>query len=64
LPTCFPDDLAVQELAFSSRALAGIPAGRSPFGPTQSAPLGAGSLGQLAALLGRDVAGGGAGSGS
>jgi len=60
----FPDDLAVQELAFSSRALAGIPTGRSPFGPPQPAPPGAGPLDQLAALLGRDVAGGGAGSGS
>jgi len=51
----FPDGLAEQELAFSRRALGGIPAGRRPFGPPQSAAADAPAIDRLAACLGRTV---------
>jgi uncharacterized protein (TIGR03086 family) len=54
-PARFPGDLAEQELAFSRRALTGIPPGRNPFGPPQPAGEEAVPLDRLAALLGRTV---------
>ncbi len=62
-PACFPEDLAEQELAFTRRALASIPAGRNPFGPPQPTPADAAPLDQLAALLGRAVTASGTGGG-
>ncbi len=62
-PARFPEDLAGEELAFTRRTLASIPAGRNPFGPPQPAPAGAAPLDQLAALLGRTVTAGGSGTG-
>lgn len=50
-----PGGLAEQELAFSRRALPGVPPDRSPFGPPQPVPAAAPALDQLAALLGRTV---------
>lgn len=47
------DEVAAQELAFSRQAIQQLPPGRSPFGPPQPAPDGAGPLDQLVALLGR-----------
>ena len=64
-PPRFPDGLAEQELAFSRRALADIPAERNPFGQPQPAPADAAAIDQLAALLGRTVTpGSGPGGGS
>jgi uncharacterized protein (TIGR03086 family) len=54
-PARFPGDLAEQELAFSRRALTGIPPGRNPFGPPQPTGEEAVPLDRLAALLGRTV---------
>jgi uncharacterized protein (TIGR03086 family) len=51
--TAFPDDLAEQELAFSRGKLAGIPPGRSPFGPPQPVADDAPAIDRLAACLGR-----------
>jgi uncharacterized protein (TIGR03086 family) len=50
-----PEDLAREELAFSTDALQRLPADRSPFGAPQQAPADATALEQLAALLGRSV---------
>lgn len=62
-PARFPGALAEQELAFSRRALAGVPQGRSPFWPPQPAPADAPLIDQLAACLGRTVTAGSGGPG-
>ena len=49
----FPDDLAEQELAFTRRALDGLPAGSRAFGPPQPVPDDAPAIVRLAACLGR-----------
>ena len=54
-PALFPDGLAEQELAFTRRALADLPAGRSPFGPPQPVAADAAAIDRLAACLGRPV---------
>jgi uncharacterized protein (TIGR03086 family) len=54
-PPGFPEALAEQELAFSRAKLADLPAGRTPFAPSQPAPDDAPALDRLAALLGRDT---------
>lgn len=52
----FPEDLAEQEPAFTRRALADIPAGRSPFAPPEPVSDDAPALDRLAACLGGRVA--------
>ena len=54
-PPLLPDDLAEQELQFTSGKLADIPAGRHPFAPPQPVPDDAPAIERLAACLGRRV---------
>ncbi len=51
----FPEDLAEQELAFTRRALADIPPGRSPFALPEPVADDALAIDRLAACLGRKV---------
>ncbi|MFD3525801.1 TIGR03086 family metal-binding protein [Streptomyces sp. NPDC058653] len=52
----FADALVEPEAEFAANLLTQLPAGApSPFGPSKSAPAGAGALDRLAALLGRDI---------
>jgi uncharacterized protein (TIGR03086 family) len=53
--TAFPDDLAEQELAFTRRALAGLPPEGRAFRPPQPVPDDAPGIVRLAACLGRPV---------
>jgi uncharacterized protein (TIGR03086 family) len=49
----FPEDVVAQELGFTARALATIPAPRRPFAPAIAAPPSAPVLDRLVASLGR-----------
>ena len=51
-----PDDLAGQELRFTLGKLSDVPAGRSPFAPSQAVADDAPAIDRLAACLGRRVA--------
>ena len=58
----FPADLAEQELAFSRDKLSDVAPGRSPFAPAEPVADDAQTIDRLAALLGRSVIPGTAGS--